>query len=246
MELKTAIERGKAVYIFIERSVRAEFSTYLKNKTIKGLRFNFVDNVRVYRFLEEIETLPKNNPIASFENVQEIIDYLREQWAGLFQRYLQEQNRLKEVVLVESMSSTAQTLNQLVTFLTEERRSSDQAIRDILLSSHPAFKRLGALLKVRYRIFFTNREELTLWLKARTYEPVEESAWDDPQFEEWVNIRKEERTQYLLKVSRKVFDKNGKLKIYTPQEWDDNWIRLESHPIPSEDAPAVSDEDIPF
>jgi hypothetical protein len=31
MELKTAIERGKAVYIFIERSVRAEFSTYLKN-----------------------------------------------------------------------------------------------------------------------------------------------------------------------------------------------------------------------
>jgi hypothetical protein len=246
MELKTAIEHGKAVYIFIERSVRSEFSTYLKNKTTKGIKFNFVDSIEVYKFLEEIEALPKNNPISSFENVQEIIDYLKEQWAGLFQRYLQEQNRLKEVALVESMSSTAQTLNQLVTFLTEERRSSDQAIRDILLSSHPAFKRLAALLKVRYRIFFTNRGELTVWLRARAYEPVPENAWDDPQFEEWVNIRKEEHTQYLLKVSRNVFDKNGKLKIYTPQEWDDNWIHLESHPLAIEDAPAVSDEDIPF
>jgi hypothetical protein len=85
-------------------------------KTIKGLKFNFVDNIKVYQFIEEIEALPKNNPIASFENAQEIIDYLKEQWAGLFQRYLQEQNRLKEVALVESMSSTAQTLNQLVTF----------------------------------------------------------------------------------------------------------------------------------
>ena len=215
-------------------------------KTIKGLKFNFVDNIKVYQFIEEIEALPKNNPIASFENAQEIIDYLREQWAGLFQRYLQEQNRLKEVALVESMSSTAQTLNQLVTFLTEERRSSDQAIRDILLSSHPAFKELGALLKVRYRIFFTNREELAVWLKARAFGPVDENAWDDPQFEEWVSIRKEERTQYLLKVSRRVFDDKGKLRIYTPQEWDDGWIRIESHPLAAEDAPVVSDEDIPF
>jgi len=90
IELKTAIEHGKAVYIFVERSVHSEFGTYLKNKGVKGVVFNFVDNVKVYQFMEEIEALPKNNPIAPFETAQDITDFLKEQWAGLFQRHLQE------------------------------------------------------------------------------------------------------------------------------------------------------------
>ena len=246
MELKTAIDHGKAVYIFVDRSVYSEFATYQKNRNVPRVKYSFVDNVTVYKFLEDVEALPKNNPITPFENAQDIMDFLKEQWAGLFQRSLQEQSRLKEVGLVESMASTAHTLNQLVTFLTEERRNSDRAIRDILLTNHPAFQRLKTLLKVKYRVFFTNRAELTAWLKARSFSPVDEKDWDVPQFEEWVDQRETGTEMILLKVSTDLFDENGNLRIYTAQEWNDDLIYLEERPIEPEPEPEPADEDIPF
>ena len=142
------------------------------------------------------------------------------------------------------MASTAQTLNQLVTFLTKERRNSDQTIRDILISSHPAFQRLKTLLKVSYRVFFTGRNELNAWLKARGFTPVEEETWDDPKFEEWISTNKELNKQQLLKVKGTVFDQHGNLKINTQQEWDDDWIKLEvSDTVPEIQ---ISDDEIPF
>jgi hypothetical protein len=86
-----------------------------------------VDNVKVFEFLEEIYQLERNNPIQGFETSRDIIDFLREQWAGLFQRLLQEQVRRQEVQVIKTLESTAQTLNDLVTYLTEERRAPAKA-----------------------------------------------------------------------------------------------------------------------
>jgi hypothetical protein len=242
LELKTAIERGKAVFIFVDRSVLAEFGTYLKNKNLPNITYSFVDNPAVYKFLEEIEKLPKNNPISAFETTEDIIIFLREQWSGLFQRYLQAESRVKEVSLVESLGTTAQTLNQLVSYLTEERRNSDQAIRSILITNHPAFQLIRNLLRVSYRVFFTTREELSMWLKARSYNAVEEQHWDGPDFEEWINTPKDGNIQNLLKISTQVFDARGNLKVYTAQDWEDKLIQLETRP----NQPEISDDDIPF
>jgi len=198
MELKTALDLGKPVYVFVDRNVWSEYSTYKANKDVDGIKYRFVDNVEVYKFLEEVEGLPRNNPIAPFETSRDITSYLQEQWAGLFQRLLQEQARLGEIRILEDMKSTARTLNQLVTFLTEERKKGDRAIRDILLSNHPAFEQLRKLLGVSYRVFFTNRQELDKWLKARGLEEVEEPSWDDEGVAEW--MKGEGKSQELLKT----------------------------------------------
>jgi len=240
MELKTALELGRQVYIFVERSVLSEYSTYLKNKGVESVQYSFVDNVGVYVFLEEVHSLPMNNTIAPFETSRDISDYLREQWAGLFQRYLQEQGRLREASLVEGMRATADTLDQLVTFLTEERRSQDEAIKSILLSTHPAFARLKVLLNVQYRVFFTNHDEFVAWLGARGYRLVNPEAWDEPGFEEW-SIREPKRTRYLH-VSRSIFDEDGKLKVYTSSEWSDDWAWIEVIDDPVEDEEDSSSE----
>ncbi len=50
-ELKRAVERGKAVFIFVESSVHAEYQTFLKNKETQGMVYGFVDNVAVYKFI---------------------------------------------------------------------------------------------------------------------------------------------------------------------------------------------------
>lgn len=241
LEIKTALDLGKQVYIFIDRSVLSEYSTYLNNKNIEGIRYRFVDDARVYKFVEEVEALPRNNQIAPFETSQDIVNYLREQWAGLFQRFLQEQSRLKEVRILEDIQATAQTLNQLVTFLTEERKNQDQAVRHILLANHPAFQQLRKLTNTAYRIFFTNYDEMVAWLKARTYTEVDTPSWDDPEYAEWV--REAKPNQLLLKIYVDIFDETGKLKVFTAEEWNEEWIQQRILQKPSKEPDG---EDLPF
>jgi hypothetical protein len=76
VELRRALEHGIQVFIFIERSVHAEFSTYQLNKDNHEVKYRFADDSRVYEFIESLYKLPHNNPIAAFETAQDITDYL--------------------------------------------------------------------------------------------------------------------------------------------------------------------------
>src|SRR5690606_34478915 len=151
----------------------------LINKDVDKIKYSYVDDVKIFAFIEEIEGLSHNNPISPFENSQEIIFFLREQWAGLFQRLLQQQAKLGEVKTLENINATAQTLNKLVNFLTEERKNSDTAIKEILLSNHPVFMSLKEVTNTPYRIFFSNKEELEIWLKARQFSEKDVFDYDD-------------------------------------------------------------------
>lgn len=238
------------MFIFVEAAVLGEYQTYLKNKDVVGVTFNYVDDVRVYRFLEEVHALPNNNPITAFGSAQDICGFLREQWAGMFQRFLQDQGRQKEVQIVKDLQANMQTLNQLVTYLTEEKQNSDKAISEILRSNHPIFSRLRKLLGVPYRIFFTNRAEFSQWLKAGPqYEAINSQEWDSPEFEEWIKKDPREMSK-LLKVAAQVFSENGDLVIYTVQQWNSSWVTLEDYdpfvqPAPDDFAP-IADDDVPF
>ena len=225
MEIKTALNLDKQVFIFIDKNVYSEYRTYLSNKTTKTVKYHYVDNIKIYEFIEQLETLPKNNPIQGFESSEDIVHFLKEQWAGLFQGFLQEQRRLKEVNLLQGLENTASTLNQLINYLTEERKGAVSTIRDILITNHPAFERLGKLLGVQYRIFFLSRQELTRWLKARTYEALADSKWDNPQEEEW--LMAVNKKQYVLKVNSVLFDEVGNLRPIQKADWNDDYIRLE-------------------
>ena len=237
-ELKTAIDLARPVYIFVEKSVLAEYETYKRNKdAANNLEYAAVDDVAIYRFLDEIFALPLNNSVAPFETSSDITAYLQEQWSGLFHSLLQDAARRKEAAHIEDLQSTAKTLRQLVTFLTEERRKGDQAIRDILLSNHPMFETIRTSIGAPYRVFFTNRDEMVKLLKARQYRGVTKQPWDSDAYDEWICDRTEPHR--LLKVAVDVFDENGRLKIFTPEEWDREWVTSE------ELAPKI-DDDIPF
>jgi hypothetical protein len=249
-ELKTAYELGIQVFIFVETAVLGEYQTYLKNKDVLGITFNYVDDPRVYRFLEEIHALPNNNPITPFGSAQDIVVFLREQWAGMFQRFLQNQERQKEVQIVKDLQANMQTLNQLVEYLTVEKRDSDAAIREILRSNHPAFAQLRKLLAVPYRVYFTTRAEFSQWVKAsRQFDPVDRSHWDSPKHEEWIKSAVPGKVTKLLKISSKVFNEEGELVIYTEQQWRSEWISLADYQLPEEppaDPPVITDDDVPF
>ena len=116
----------------------------------------------------------------------------------------------------------AGTLEQLVRFLTEERKDRDNAIQQILLANHPVFDRFQELTKTAYRVFFTDEEELNQWLRARGWTPISEEAYDDGSYREWT---KGGGGPYI-RLTEAVFDEESKLKVYTEDRWKDNWLQL--------------------
>lgn len=229
MEFRTALELNKQVYIFIEKNVHAEYQTYLLNKKSKETKYRFADNIKIYEFIEFIENLPNNNTIHSFETSLDIIQYLKDQWAGLFQRFLAEQPRIKEINLLKGIEGTAKTLNQLVSFLTEERKDRDSAIQDILLSNHPAMEEIRQLLNVNYRVYFISKDELSDWLSARGYKiPDFSFLFGDDIYYEYINIDSKQKKRFTLKIKKDIFNEDGKLKVYTKSDWKDDNIVLNS------------------
>jgi hypothetical protein len=240
LELKTAIEQGKQVYVFVEKAVLAEHRTFDKNRENKTFVPAAVDDLRVYKFLDEVVGLPMNNQIAPFETSSDITGYLQEQWSGLFQRLLEDSARQKEVLLLEDMKEMTTTLKQLVSFLASEKTKGDQAIKDILLVNHPIFTQIRKTMRIPYRVFFTNLDELVAWITNRGFTNVDIPDRDDPEFLEWMIVKDKKLT--LLKVKQTVFDEDGRLRIFTPADWKEAWVALETRPVDQ----TTDDDNIPF
>ncbi|MEK6589118.1 MAG: DUF4062 domain-containing protein [Nitrospinota bacterium] len=226
-ELKRALEIGVQVFIFVEKSVLAEFSTYELNKANVDVKYRFVDDVRVFSFLEELYGLPRNNPITGFEIASDISNFLRQQFAGLFYRFLQQDKRSTELRVLDEINTVAKTLRDLVTFLTEERKKGDDAIKNILVANHPAFRRLRELTNTSYRVFFTTKKEFGDWMKARSWSPIKKENLDADSVEEW--FKKGDET--YLKVTKPLFDAQGRLIVFS-SEWNDEWSTVQ--PVPPE------------
>jgi hypothetical protein len=235
-ELSTAIKPGKQVYVFVENSVLSEYQTYLKNKSVPGVQYTHVDNPKVYEFLEGVYALPFNNQISGFDNIAFITRYLREQWAGLFEQYLEQQGRAEIMDVLAKMESTTDTLRDLVDLLKTQASHSqgaqaikEQALDSIIIQNHPLFSVLKRKLNIPYRVFFTNTQEMAQWLKgARQMNPVDEDNWDDKWVREYVHERdrRSGKEEWLLKIPNNLFDDFGNLKPMLPGDWDDKRVNM--------------------
>ncbi|MFN0101779.1 MAG: DUF4062 domain-containing protein [Bryobacteraceae bacterium] len=223
MELKTALKLNKQCYVFVDAAVMAEYRVYVRNKAISGIKYVAADDERIFKFIEEIEALPRNNQLIEFRQSSEIAIHLREQWAGLFQRFLQEQEFLPDRRAGDELHTALKTVKDLITFLTNERREQGSSINEILLTNHPIFERLRELTGTPYPIFFRTRGDMAAWLKARSWVEVTEGEWDDPEAAEWINNRGDDKKRLLLTVANQVFE-NGRLKVFTGAEWNDSWV----------------------
>ena len=107
----------------------------------------------------------------------------------------------------------------------------------VLLANHPAFRRFAELTQTSYRVFFTNQKELDLWLRARNWTAVQADRRDPGSVLEWSHSN----SGKYIKLTHKIFESDGRLRIYTEQDWSDEWLQIAVDPVPE-----PSDEDIPF
>ncbi len=115
-EFESAITKDIPVYILIEKGVHSEYRTFLKNKDKQDINYAHVDSVNIFRFIDEILSLPRNNPVQSFEKFVEVESWLRDQWAGLFRELLRRQSQQQQMtgltVQVAELKETNETLRR--------------------------------------------------------------------------------------------------------------------------------------
>lgn len=235
-ELKVALEKGKQVYIFIEKAVFHEYKTYEHNKdneeVIKLMKFSAVNDIGIYKFLDEVFALPINNQYTGFETSNDIIQYLQEQWSSLFQSLLSDVAKQKDFKLIEELKETAKTLKQLVTYLANEKEKGSEAITEILFSNHPVFIAVKKAINTNIRIYFTNWDELNTLLDAFRYEYSITN--NDEYFDFWIN--KDGKT---IRISKDIFTEELKLKPFDVSNWDKDFVQVihKNHDL---------DDDLPF
>lgn len=120
LEYKAALERDIPVYILIERSVYAEYQTYERNRDNASIRYAHVDSTNVFRFIAEILSKPRNNPIQTFEKYAEIQAWLRDQWAGLMREFLIKRSSQRQIATLTSQVAELAEVNTTLRRYLEE------------------------------------------------------------------------------------------------------------------------------
>lgn len=130
-EFEEAIKQEIPTYILIEQNVYSEYQTFLVNKNNSQVVYAHVDSVNIFKFIEKILLLPKNNPIHTFERFIDIEFWLKEQWAGLFRELLKrmaEQKQFAQLSFqVEELKSVNGTLKSYLELVMKNVAKADES-----------------------------------------------------------------------------------------------------------------------
>lgn len=118
-EYETAVKNDMPIFIFVDKNVYSEYQTFKKNqsffeqlikdKKIENKEFSFahVDNQNIFYFIESLQ----QKAIKQFDNVDEIENYLSNQFSGMFFLYLKQ---LQEKASNKKILDTINELNSVV------------------------------------------------------------------------------------------------------------------------------------
>ncbi|WP_267443612.1 hypothetical protein [Erwinia psidii] len=191
-----------------------------------------MDNNKIFDFIHDVYSMDVGNPVEPFETVEDITRYLREQWAGLFQRLLITNSRKLESELISDIKNSGETLRSLVNVLVKERKNPAQ-VSDILMLYHPAFEAIKKAANITYRVVFYNLDELSSLLSARGY--ILDEDFSPEGYYDFDN----NKSKKCIRVDRDVFE-NGALKVMLPTDWKNQFVRVVTFNPPSDD------DDAPF
>lgn len=189
-EYETAKKNNIPVFIFIDKNVFAEYQTFKENKDFfekqskikvekaddKNTMFKFahVDSINIFKFIESLV----EKPVKSFEKIEDIENYLKGQFAGMFYLYLESLKKIKneEKVLdsVNELNNTAQRINELLKEVGKKVISDEQEYKKI------EFEQLKMLLNyfAEYIISHISFKDYYFDLKTEIYNKIANCIFD--------------------------------------------------------------------
>ena len=217
----------KKTIVFFEKSVFVEYETFLLNENNKDIKYKYVDNINIYKFIKEIKNLPNNNNIKDFESADNIISYLREQFAGLMKKFFIQEQRENETNLIRDINNTATTLKELVDYIQLTNKDKEDELKEIIKTSHPIIGELKKYLNIKYKFYIEDFNDLKNLLSARSFREADNNK------KEYIFTRyyQEDGESDKLFIDKSIFDNNMKLKLYRPAEWKEDFISFKREKI---------------
>ena len=133
-EFEAALEEDVPVYILIEATVLTEYRTFCENRDKTDITYAHVGSVNIFRLLDDIIAMKRNNPMHPFERAADIEAWLRDQWAGLFRELLGRQAKQKQLESLSAKIADLGQTNQMLRAYTEEliRRGAEDNSEQII------------------------------------------------------------------------------------------------------------------
>ena len=205
-ELQKAIKGRKKIYIYILKDVYSENFIYSANKTKDFVPY-YADNIKIHEFIAELKNTVKNHPIIPFENVSDITNNLKQQFAGLFQHLLTQEATITESKTYEDLQNTAQTIRELVDRLSIEEESFFNKFNSTIYAIRPTLRYLLEVLGGKqYELFASNRESVKQYLIDIGF-AIEE----DFPFSDIVCTKIDGSYKCILTLKNELFDAEDKL-----------------------------------
>ena len=200
---------------------------FLLNENNKDIKYKYVDNINIYKFIKEIKNLPNNNNIKDFESADNIISYLREQFAGLMKKFFIQEQRENETNLIRDINNTATTLKELVDYIQLTNKDKEDELKEIIKTSHPIIGELKKYLNIKYKFYIEDFNDLKNLLSARSFREADNNK------KEYIFTRyyQEDGESDKLFIDKSIFDNNMKLKLYRPAEWKEDFISFKREKI---------------
>ena len=229
-ELLTEVKQKKKIYIFIANDVYIENNIYLENKDTGNFISKYADNIKIHEFITEIREKIRNHPIQPFNNVSDIIDVLRQQFAGLFQYLLTQESSATESKTYYDLQKSTQEIQRLINSLGEEKEELFKKFDSSIFATNFTLKILRQKLGMKKAIFFAkDKESLDEILGLMGF--VSNGLPFPPYAYEKVigNLKT------VIKLDEELFESDGRLKDTRQSDYVEKHISVEEVEVEEDD-----------
>ena len=248
-EIRTAIKNNKQVFIFVEKSVLSENRIYQLNKESHDIRFAHVDNVKIHKFIEEIQSLKINNAMVGFESATDITDFLKEQFAGLFQRLLQDKATITEQTTLYDLNETINYLKNIVDNIRNDNEIFTNKFNGSIFAVNMIVNRITRAIGIKQGFLWANNKSaLFELLNHLGFSMIDENDDDYHPLED-IDVFKKYTLDFIkvITISDEIFDSEGKIKDIRNPEQLEQLIKYEERQRSNPSFEKInSDDDLPF
>ena len=238
-ELKSAMKDRKKIFIFILKDVYVENVTYLKTKDSGAFVPAYADNIKIHEFIADLKQTVKRNPITSFENTNEIIETLKGQFAGMFQRLLAKEATLTSSTTMYDLQETADRMKTMLdNFVEQQDQFVDKFNCSVLVNKVPLQIIRNYLGLSKSYLYLNDIDTFDEFMGIIGFDKDDDNL-------DYIRIYTKTTLTHIftLKLANELFDENNILKDIRNKEVAKKYIEWEIQEIKS---PFDDDSDIPF
>ncbi len=222
-ELKSAMKDRKKIFIFIMKDVYVENATYLKNKDNNFIPA-FADNIKIHEFIAELKQTVKNNPITAFDDTSDIIENLKLQFAGMFQRLLTKEATLTNATTMYDLQEITDNMKSILSnFVQEQEQFKEKFDCSVLVNKVPLQIIRNHLGLSKSYLYLNDLDTIDEFMQLLGFS-IEQELPDKIR----VYTKKAHNKKQTLKLSEELFDENNVLldirnkeKLKSLIEWEE-------------------------